>query len=187
MEYCNSEIHDELKDMEESTCPFCGKQLEDVTVIYESCCENMNLIKDNGANVCRSCASVHYYDYARENIDFYENIFKIRRKSVYHREYHLRNRIDFLSSKNEVQITFKDKEKIIRIFYEIDKILPQINGDRKRMINIDFILKKIYKMMDIQEKYIKITKSKKTLAFYEKYWGNVLLLIGDKIQSIINK
>ena len=25
---CNSVIHDELKNMEETTCPFCNKQLE---------------------------------------------------------------------------------------------------------------------------------------------------------------
>ena len=36
----------------------------------------------------------------------------------------------------------------------IDKIsvLPQINGDRKRMINIDFILKQILMMMRSQYK-----------------------------------
>lgn len=162
MEYCDKNIHDELREMGHLVCDFCDLKFCDYKSKQEDlCCENVDLIKDDGANVCRSCASVHYYDYARENIDFYENIFKIRRKSVYHREYHLRNRIDFLSSKNKVQITFKDKEKIIRIFYEIDKILPQIKGDRKRMINIDFILKKIYKMMDIQEKYIKITNRRR--------------------------
>lgn len=184
---CDVNVHDYLKEDGEIICPFCGIQLGDVLVTEEVCCENMNLIKDNGANVCGSCGSVHGYDLVNEYIDFYDNMYQIRRKSVYHREYHLRNRIDFLSSKNEVQITFKDKEKIIRIFCDIDKILPQINGNRKRMINIDFILKKIYKMMDIQEKYIKITKSKKTLAFYEKYWKDILLLIGDEIQSVISK
>ena len=89
--------------------------------------------------VCRSCGVVHGYDFANKYIDFYENRSKMVRKSIYHRKYHLCNKVDFLSSKNGVQISLKDKDKIIRIFNEIDKILPQINCDRKRMINIDFV------------------------------------------------
>ena len=99
--------------------------------------------------VCRSCDVVHGDDFANEYIDFYENKGKMVRKSIYHRKYHLYNKVDFLSSKNGVQISFKDKDKIIRIFNEIDKILPQINGDRKRMINMDFIFKKLFKMLDL--------------------------------------
>ena len=59
-------------------------------------------------------------------------MYKIRRKSVYHRKYYLLNKIDFLSSKNGVQIAFKDRDKIIRVFEEIDKMLPKINGNRKK-------------------------------------------------------
>lgn len=59
-------------------------------------------------------------------------MYKIRPKSVYHRKYHLYNKIDFLSSKNGVQISFKDRDKIIRVFEEIDKMLPKINGNRKK-------------------------------------------------------
>ena len=37
-----------------------------------------------------------------------------------------------------------DKEKIHQIFNEIGKIIPHMNGGRKRMISISFILKKKY-------------------------------------------
>ena len=40
-----------------------------------------------------------------------------------------------------MQITTIDKNKIFEIFEKIESVLPQINGDRKRMIKIDFILK----------------------------------------------
>ena len=52
-----------------------------------------------------------------------------------------------------MQITI-DKNKIFEIFEKIASVLPQINGDRKRMINIDFILKQILMMLRLQYKNI---------------------------------
>ena len=40
-------------------------------------------------------------------------------------------------------------------------------------------------MMGIPHKQIPNSKSKKTLAFYNKYWDKIQFLIGDKIKSII--
>ena len=36
---CNSRIHDELKNMMESTCPFCDQQLVEVVKVMEPCTE----------------------------------------------------------------------------------------------------------------------------------------------------
>ena len=73
----------------------------------------------------------------------------------------------------------------MRIFSEIGKILPQINGVRKRMISSNFILTKILKMMKLPHSYVKVTKTKRTLASYERYWTLIVSLIGDKIKGII--
>ena len=70
------------------------------------------------------------------------------------------------------------------LFSVIGKILSQINGERKRMISVNFIIAKILKMMKLPYSYVKVTKSKKTLAFYNKYWANIMSLIGDKINNI---
>ena len=77
------------------------------------------------------------------------------------------------------------KHKIDAIFVEIGKIIKNINGNRKRMISVNFIMRKIFKMMGIPYKNIPISKSKKTLAFYDQYWASIMSLIGDKIKSII--
>ena len=53
-----------------------------------------------------------------------------------------------------MQITTIDKIKTFEIFYKIESVLPQINGDRKRMIDIDFILKQILMMRRLQYKNI---------------------------------
>ena len=51
----------------------------------------------------------------------------------------IQNVIFDICCKDNMQITTIDKIKIFEIFYKIESVLPQINGDRKRMINIDFI------------------------------------------------
>ena len=53
------------------------------------------------------------------------------------------------------------------------------------MISVNFIMRKIFKMIGIPYKNIPISKSKKTLAFYDQYWSNIMSLIGDKIKSIV--
>ena len=182
---CNVEIHDGLKESGDILCPFCNEKLQDYLVKEQDvCCDKQEIINDNG-HVCKNCGQVNGYDAADEYVDFYNNMYLIRRKSIYHRKYHLYNKVDFLSSKNGFQISFKDKDKTIRIFNEVDKIPSQINGDRKRMINLDFVLKQLFKMLGLPYDKIQISNSKKTLTFYQEYFDNILLLVGDKIKSIV--
>ena len=75
------------------------------------------------------------------------------RNSILYRKYHIHKVIFDICSKDSMQITI-DKNKIFEIFEKIASVLPQINGDRKRMINIDFILKQILMMMRLQYKNI---------------------------------
>ena len=151
------------------------------------CCDCQDIINDNGMLVCLSCGIVQRYESSTEYVDFYENRHKMKRKSVYHRKYHINNILMDISTKHDITFSVEQKNKIMRIFSEIGKILPQINGERKRMVSIYFILIKIFKMLGIESNKLPITKSKKTLASYEKYWKQMNELIGDKMKEIINK
>ena len=161
---CNSKIHNEIETLGGIFCPFCDRKLEDS---YEKpqdrydCCDSPDMINDNGMLVCRICGIVQQYESSTEYVDFYENIRKIRRKSVYHRKYHVSNILTGLSIKHNITISVFHKSKILRIFSEIDKILPQINGERTRIISVNFLIKKILKRMKLPHSYVKITKSKK--------------------------
>ena len=79
---CNSQIHNELKNMDESVCPFCNQLLIEGNKDDEPCCSKPDMANKNGMNVCLNCSLVHGYDYANDYIDFYENMYKIRRRSV---------------------------------------------------------------------------------------------------------
>lgn len=175
-----------MVEMGEICCPFCNEKLQAYTVENDTCCDMTDIITDHGMRVCLSCGSVVSQIFENEYIDFYENMYKIRRKSVYHRNYHIENTIDNICVNNKIQIQSNDKYKIYRIFQEIAKILFQVNNGRKRMISIRFILRKVFKMMHLPYHVINISKSKKTIKNNESYWTHIMSLIGDKIQSIIN-
>ena len=189
---CDIELHGSLIESGDIVCPFCDQNLEDSDekprdrlVKYYLCCDCQDIINNDGMIVCRSCGIVQGYETAREYVDFYENKYRIKRVSVYHREYHINNVLTDLSLKYRITFSVEHKNKILRIFAEIDKILPQINGERKRIISVNFILKKIFKLLSIEFNNLPITKSKKTLASYEKYWKQIYTIIDHKIKEII--
>ena len=106
------------------------------------CCGQPSMIIDNGAHICKRCGSIHGYQVVREFVDFYENTYRIKKKKlIYERKYHLENTIQNICNKYKLRINYSNTEKIHQIFQEIGEIPPQINGNRKRMININFILK----------------------------------------------
>ena len=52
-----------------------------------------------------------------------------------------------------------------------------MNYNRNRIISIKYILKQIFDMLKIDYKNIAITKSVKTLKFYDYYWSKLIKLI----------
>ena len=90
-----------------------------------------------------------------------------------------------IKQKYNIEISYHNKCKIERVFAEIGNIIDQVNGNRKRMISIIYILRKLLNMMNLPFDNIPISKSKRTLAFYDQYWASIMSLIGDKIKSII--
>ena len=191
---CDMELHESLIESGDIVCPFCNQNLgdsdekpRDRSAKFYFCCDCQDIINDNGLIVCRSCGIVQGYKIAREYVDFYENRYRMRRKSVYHRKYHLNNILMDFSTKHNMTFSVEQKNKIMRIFSEIGDILPQINGERKRMISLNFILRQVSRMMSLPFDKIPISKSKRTLNSYQQYWTQIILLIGDRIKGIIDK
>ena len=126
------------------------------------------------------------YVYVPEYFDFYGNLHRIRKKLVYHRKYHIDNMLDSISSENNIQLTYHQRERIYKVFVEIDSVLSEVNDGCKRVISIKYVIKQLFKMLRLPYKDINVTKSKRTLTYYKQYWKKVQLLIGNRIQSIIN-
>ena len=184
--YCNSDIHDYLKESE-VVCPFCDEKIEDSNKKPkdDECCDNQEVITTDGMQVCRSCGVIQGYTYVKEYVDFYENRHRFIRKSVYNRKYHVNNNILKIQEKYGIELSNSQKNKIDSIYVAIGNVINDVNCTRKRMISINFIMRKIFKMIGIPFENIPISKSKKTLDFYDQYWASIMSLIGDKIKSII--
>ena len=183
---CNKDIHDELINCGEISCPFCDEKLaSNEKPKNDLCCDNQDVINKDGMLVCQIRGVVQGYNYEKEYVDFDKNRHKVLRKSVYHREYHINNILLDIKEKYHIEISYHQKNKINILFVEIGKILNEVNGTRKRMISVNFIMRRILKMMGMTYEKIPISKSKKTLAFYDQYWASMMSLIGDKIKSII--
>ena len=189
---CEIGIHEAFIELKQNICPFCKQPLEDekkcdIIEEYYLCCDCREIVINNGYIVCKNCGIVQGYKKAKEFINFYENLYRIRRKSIYHRKYHLNNILMDIGTKYNITFPVEQKNKIMRIFSEIGKILPQINGERKRMISLNFILIQVLRMMSLPFNKIPISKSKRTLNSYQEYWEKIMILIGDKIKEIIDK
>ena len=148
---CTDEIHQMLIQEENAiNCIFCCKQIQDPGKPKRYfCCSNMKLVKD-GYLVCINCGQVHDYLTADEYVDFYENGHKIRKKSVYHRKYHIINVMNDIAQKNNIQIGYYNREKILRIFRLTDQNSPEVNIGRKHMISVNFILKQLFDILEIE-------------------------------------
>ena len=180
-------IHEELVEIGEIICPFCYKKIGKRTKKIEQCCSQPDIVNDNNMLVCKKCGAVNGYKPIIDYVEFHQNKHRFHRKSVYQRKYHIENIINDTAVKNNFQISVKNKDKILRIFDQIGKVVQSVNIDRKRIININFILQKIFNMLDLPYEKIKITKSKRTLQMYKEYWNKILSMISDEIMKIIQE
>ena len=175
---CDMELHESLIELGVIVCPFCIQNLgdsdekpRDRSVKFCFCCDCQDIINDNGMIVCRSCGIVQGYETVREYVDFYENRYRMRRKSVYHRKYHINNTILDIKQKYNIEISCHQKCKIDRVFVEIGRIINEVNIKRKRMISINFIIRKVLSMMNLPFDNIPISKSKKNISFLQSVLG----------------
>ena len=178
---CNKEVHELLIQEDYVKRVFCDKQIQNPGKPRRYfCCDSMRLIKDNFL-VCENCGQVHDYLTADEYIDFYENRYRIKSKSVYHRKYHIINVMNDIAQTNGIQIGYYNRENILRIFKVIDNVTHQPRVRRKRLISVNFIIKQLFDMLGIEYKFIPLTKSKKTLNYYSQWWAQIYDLIKEDI------
>ena len=119
----------------------------------------MRLIKD-GFIVCKNCGQVHDEYFSSEYVDFYENRHRIKRKSAYHRKYHIINVMNDIAQINSIQTGYYNRENILRIFELIDNV-TQPDVDRKGLISVNFIIKQLFDILGVEYKIIALTRSKK--------------------------
>ena len=114
--------------------------------------------------------------------------YRIKRKSVYHRKYQILNVINDIAHNNNIQVGYYNREKILRIFRLIGRVIPQVhNFRRRRLISVNFIIKRLFDILGVEYKIIPITQSKNTLRYYENWWKRVYSLIKADISRLVSQ
>ena len=85
MNLCDNDLHLALRDSEFVICPFCDEVEVNKPEKQKrlACCNNSDIVTDKEMKVYRSCGIVGGYVYDNGYNDFHENMYKIKRKSIY--------------------------------------------------------------------------------------------------------
>ena len=134
-------------------------------------CGNTHFFKDQGFRFCNKCfvsiGRVFIKDYtAKDRCHF-------QKTSVYKRSYHLQNRLDEIRKKYRLNIEQEDYFKVKSDLEKLDRKINVINlkHERKRMINISYLIKRILeKYDDFEADKIELNISYETLEFYDDWF-----------------
>ena len=91
--YCEKLHFDYLFLKEYVICPFCFVKMQEINNKNNQkthCC-GQEISEIVYQMICTVCGIIHGEIYKNNYIDFYENMYKIRKKSVYIRKYHIQN------------------------------------------------------------------------------------------------
>ena len=138
-------------------------------------CGNTHFFKDHGFRYCNKCfhsiGRVFIKDFtSRDRCHF-------QKKSVYKRSYHYQNKLEEIRQKYGLDLRPEIHLKLRSDLEKIDKALNKINEkyERKRLINISYLIKRILSVYDKSEAdKIQLKLSDKTLKFYDDWYKTYL-------------
>ncbi len=128
-------------------------------------CGNTISIIDH-AYICTQCGLHHGYQLISDYIDFYANKFKISRKLIYDRKYHVLNTLQ------QYELSVEQTNNFLAYFKQI------VNSGiitNKRFIKYDYIFKQIFMLMNLPEKVKQCPqiKTKQILKNYDRLWKQI--------------
>ena len=128
---------------------------------------------DSGSKICDECGTANGHVLGQFDIKDLDRLH-YRKKSIYIRKYHYEKKVNQISKR----INLNDEEKcelydrLIKIDNQAMEVLNK-QYYRKRMININYLVKKILEEMGVDSsKLIKLKISPQTLEIYSKWWAS---------------
>ena len=138
-----------------------------------NCPNNKFFTIDYGQKICDECGTANRHVLGLFDVKDMDRLH-YRKKSIYHRKYHYEKKVNQISKR----INLNDEEKcelydkIIKIDNHVMEILNK-QYFRKRMININYLTKKLLEEMGCEKyKLILLKISPQTLEIYEKWWSS---------------
>ena len=140
--------------------------------ICQGCLDPKFFIEYSGQYMCDECGKLHGYILGKFDVNDF-NRLHYQKKSIYHRKYYFDKKIKNISKL--IKLTDEEKSELYDKLLILDNTNMKIINKkhfRKRMININYVIKKILEEMGCKKyKNIKIKISSQILNKYNDWWN----------------
>ena len=168
-----SYTEDQIKKYLEILNNYTSKPEEEVSRKSKCCnCQNSECFTiDSGYKICYYCGVANGHVLGFYDVKDYDRLY-FRKKSIYHRKYHYEKKVNQISKRTNLNDEQKCElyDKLLKIDNYIMEILNK-QYFRKRMININYLTKKLLEEMGCEKyKLINLKISPQTLEIYDQWW-----------------
>ena len=136
-----------------------------------NCSNTESFTIDSGYKICDECGILNGHVLGFFDLKDFDRLH-YRKKSIYHRKYHYEKKVNQISKL--INLTDDEKCELYDSLIKIDNFITEIINKkyfRKRMININYLIKKLLEEMGCEKyKIIDLKISPQTLEIYEKWW-----------------
>ena len=168
---------DQIKKYLEILHNYNKKPVEDMDVSKKAkCCNCQNsecFTIDSGYKICDYCGVANGHVLGFYDVKDYDRLY-FRKKSIYHRKYHYEKKVNQISKR--INLNDEQKCELYDRLVKIDNyIMEKLNKQyfRKRMININYLTKKLLEEMGCEKyKLIDLKISPQILEIYEQWWDS---------------
>ena len=129
----------------------------------KGCSNTESFSSYSGYNMCNECGTLNGHILGQFDVKDFDRLY-YRKKSIYHRKYYYDKKVKNISKL--INLTDEQKFELYNRLLKIDNYIMKILNNqyfRKRMININYLIKKIWRKWDV--KIIKILNFKLVLKF----------------------
>ena len=129
----------------------------------KGCSNTESFSSYSGYNMCNECGTLNGHILAQFDVKDFDRLY-YRKKSIYHRKYYYDKKVKNISKL--INLTDEQKFELYNRLLKIDNYIMKILNNqyfRKRMININYLIKKIWRKWDV--KSIKLLNLKLVLKF----------------------
>ena len=151
-----------------------------VSLIYKckGCSSTESFSSYLGYNMCNECGTLNGHILGKFDVKDFDRLH-YQKKSIYHRKYYFDKKVKNISKL--INLTDEQKFELYNRLLKIDNYIMKILNNqyfRKRMININYVIKKILEEMGCENyKNIKFKISTQILEIYDKWWESYKELI----------
>ena len=148
--------------------------------IKKTCCKRRNIESFLGQHLCIECGRFQGHILGNYDINDSDRLH-YQKKSVYHRKYYFEKKVAKISK--IIGLNDEEKSQLYERLLELDcSSIELVNKkfSRKRMISINYIIKKILVEMGCKINF-NLKNSPKILEIYDKWWSYYKELINGGV------